>query len=287
MNEAPTWAEFVQGWELGVYSPPVLCGVVAGLVLGAIGVFVVLRRMVFVTVALSQASGLGVALSFFAGIHLGIDVHPVVGALAITLATAALFIVRTDRLGLSKEGLLGLIYLGTWAASIIVGEKIAQEAHDIAGILFGTAVLVEPIDVVLVVTVGAVVLAVHALFHRGLVFVAFDPVGAEVQGLPVRVLDLTGWVLLALEVSVATRALGVLPVFAFAVLPAMAALTVIRRRIRWVLVLAAALGALSGGAGYLAAFFLELPVGASQAAVAVVLFLASLLYRLIAGRDRG
>lgn len=283
MNEsaAPTWAEFAEGWALGIYSSPILCGIVAGLVLGYIGVFVVLRRMVFVTVALSQASGLGVALSFFAGIYLGVDVHPVVGALAVTLLAAVVFATRLERIGLSRESVIGLAYLGTWAASILIGEKIAQEAHDISAILFGTAVMVEPIDVILVVTMGVVVLLVYLLFHRGFVFAAFDPVGAEVQGVPARLLDLTGWVLLALEVSVATRALGVLPVFAFAVLPAMTALMVVRRRIRWVLVLAALIGAVSGGGGYLAAFFLELPVGACQAAVAVIFFLAFLPVKLL------
>jgi zinc transport system permease protein len=87
----PSWADFVSGWELGIYRDPVLCGVAAGGVLGLLGVFVVLRRAVFVTAAVSQAAGLGVALSFYLAIHHGLELPPFVGALALALvATTAL-----------------------------------------------------------------------------------------------------------------------------------------------------------------------------------------------------
>lgn len=280
MGDAPTWEELVAGWDLGLYQAPILCGVVAGAVLGYLGIFVVLRRMVFVTVAVSQASGLGVALSFYAGIHLGLDVHPVIGAASLALLVTAVFAVDPRRLRLSREALLGFTYLACWAGAVLVGDRIAQEAHDIAGILFGSAVLVREIDLWLVLAAAGVVVLLHGVAFRGLLFAAFDPESARVQGLPVRALDLLGWVLIALTVAVTTRALGVLPVFAFAVLPAMAGL-LLWDRLRWVVPTAIAVGALSGGLGYLLSFFGELPVGASQAALAVALLLLCLPARLL------
>jgi zinc transport system permease protein len=167
-----------------------------------------------------------------------------------------------------------VVYVGAWTLAVLVGDRITQEAHDIASILFGTAVLVDDSDLVWVVAVAAVVALAHVFFHRGFVFAAFDPEGARVQGLPVATLDLMSWALVALAVAVTTRALGVLPVFACAGLPALAALAWVPR-LRFVLPIAMAIGAASGGLGYLAAFFGELPVGASQAAVALGFFLAA------------
>ncbi len=80
-------------------------------------------------------------------------------------------------------------------------------------------------------------------------------------------------------VSAATRALGA-PVFAFSVLPAVAALMV-TSRLSLVFPLALLLGALSGAGGYLAAFVLEFPVGASQTAVAVALVLLAAPFKLL------
>jgi zinc transport system permease protein len=279
----PTWSEFKEGWDLGIYRDPVLCGVFAGLVLGLLGVFVVLRRAVFVTAAVSQAAGLGVALAFLLEIAVGTHLPPVLGALVVSLLATALLTLRMQRLRLPNETLVGLVYLAASAGAILVGDRIAQESHDIAGILFGTAVLVRPADFALVVGVGTAVALVVILAHRGLLFAGFDPEGARVHGLPVRLLDLSLWVLVALEVSVTTRAIGALPVFAFAVLPAMAALA-LSERVRWALVLAAVLGGAAGGLGYLFAFFFEFPVGASQATLATVfLFLALPIARFLRG----
>jgi zinc transport system permease protein len=87
-------------------------------------------------------------------------------------------------------------------------------------------------------------------------------------------LDLALWALVALEVAVTTRAIGALPVFAFSVLPAMAALLVVKRLAHAVL-LAGVLGALSAGLGYLAAFFFRFPVGAAEACVGALFFLVA------------
>ncbi len=279
----PTWAEFVAGWQLDIYRDPVYCGVIAGLVLGYLGVFVVLRRMVFITAAVSQAAGLGVALSFYLQIQLGLALPPVVGAVLLSLAVAGVFALPLDRLHMSRESLLGVAYLLAWAGSVMLGDRIAQEAHDISAILFGTAVLVRPWDLYTMAAVGGVALLFHLWMHRGLVFAIFDPEGARVQGLPVRMLDLSGFLLTALTVSVATRALGVLPVFAFAVLPGTTGL-LLAGRVRSVLAIAATIGALSGVVGYIAAFFWEFPVGACQTVVAAAPLLVAIPVRVLRGR---
>jgi len=274
--EAPGFGQFLDNWTL--YRDPILCAVLSGAGLSALGVFVVLRRAVFVTATLSQAAGLGVALAFFAEIHYGLNVPPVAGA----LATSALFTWLAGARSaprLSRETAVGFAFVAASASAVLVGDCISQEAHDIAAILFGTAVLVRPLDLALVAAGTSLSFAALFLFARALTFTGFDPEGARVQGLPVRRLEGMFWALFALEVSVATRALGSLPVFAFAVLPAAAGL-VLANELRFALAFAVLFGTLSAALGYLGAFLFALPVGASQAAVAALfLLLASFCSR--------
>ena len=77
---------------------------------------------------------------------------------------------------------------------------------------------------VAVLGVGGLVAVTTILCREGFVFSGFDPDGARVQGLPVRLLELLLVGLITLEVGVTTRALGALPVFGFSVLPGVAAL---------------------------------------------------------------
>jgi zinc transport system permease protein len=258
--------DFADGWPL--YRDPVLCGVLAGAALGALGVFVVLRRAVFITATLSQAAGLGVALAFFVDIQYGFDLPPLLGALVMS-GVATLLVAARPPARVARETLVGGAFVTTSALAVLVGDRIAHEAHDIAAVLFGTAVLVRPLDLGLVVGGAVLTLVVLVVIGRALTFTGFDPEGARVQGLPVRAIESCFWLVFATVVSVATRALGALPVFALAVLPAAAGLAG-ARRLRTALAVGSLGGASAGAAGYVLAYFQELPVGASQATCAAV-----------------
>jgi zinc transport system permease protein len=268
---APTLADFIAAWDL--FREPVLAAILAGVTLGYLGVYIVLRRMVFVSAALSQAAGLGVAFAFYAQIALGATGalgDPLVCATGFTLATTVVLARREESGWISRESLLGWVYLVGAAGALLVGTKIQQEAHDIASILFGTAVLVTPEDLTRLMWVTGVVMALQLVGGRGFRLASFDPDGARVRGLPVRLLDVVLFTSIAIMVSFATRVLGALPIFAFSVLPAMAAVLV-SPSVRGALFLAAVFGALSGGLGYVVAFLYAWPVGASQAAVAAAI----------------
>jgi zinc transport system permease protein len=285
MNGAtsPSWSDFIGGFEL--FRDPILSATFAGMVLGYLGVFIVLRRMVFVTAALSQSAGLGVALAFYIDIHSSMSIPPVISAFGMCLLTALALSLPAERLGLSRESALGAVYIVASSLSVVIAAHISQEAHDMASILFGTAVLVRENDLYAILGAGTVVTGAHLVFHHGFLFASFDPIGARVQRIPVRALDGLFWALIALITSVATRALGVLPVFAFAVLPAVAALP-FSRRMATAMIAAAIIGALSGGLGYLVAFFESWPVGPAQSAIACAFAVISLTAHALLKRGR-
>lgn len=278
LAEPSKWQEFLAGYEL--FRDPLLCALIAGSVLGFLSVYVVLRRMVFVSAAVAQSAGLGVALAFFAGIHLGFHVEPVLGATALALAATLLLMTEPTKLKLTRESLLGLAYALSGGAAILVGDRIAQEAHDIQGILFGTAVLVTPEQLHTVAIAGAVVMVIHLWWYRGITFASFDRIGAHVQGLPVRLLDGVLMVSIGVMVGVCARALGALPVFAFSTLSAIAAL-MLELRLPATFLVATLAGAISGVGGYLFAYFYDFPVGGSQTVLAGVLVAVAMAARAL------
>lgn len=263
LNAMPRFRDFMESWEL--FRDPVITGMMAGALLGYLGLYIVLRRMVFVAAAISQAAALGVALTFLAQMHgvLTEAVDPVAGALVCALLAMGMFSLNPERLRLTREGLLGLGYLVGAAGTVLVSDRITAEAHDISSILFGPGVVVHPIDVYLTGVATVVFLSLHLWWVRGLVMVSFDEESARVQGLPVRWLNGFLFISIGVGVAVATHAIGALSSFAFSVLPAMTALA-LSHRWRVVMFLAPLLGMLAGGGGYLFAFFLRFPVGGSQ-----------------------
>ncbi|MBI5497086.1 MAG: metal ABC transporter permease [Deltaproteobacteria bacterium] len=282
---APTLREFLDAWDL--FRDPVITGMCAGLLLGYLGVFIVLRRMVFVSAALSQAAALGVSLTFLADV-LGLLpkslAEPVGGALLFALGAMAFFMRNTEKFRLTREGLLGLGYLLGASGAVLVGDRITQEAHDVSAILFGPGVVVRTVDFYLTVGTAAVLLPLHLLMQRGLIFTSFDEQSARVQRLPVARLNFFLFLSIGVAVAFTTHAIGAMSVFAFSVLPAMTALA-LSHRLGLVLILSPALGLACGGGGYLLAFLYRFPVGASQTMLACACCGIAMLVAAVRNRD--
>jgi zinc transport system permease protein len=276
------FAEFWAGREL--WREPLLAGVLAAALLSYLGVFVVLRRMVFVSAALSEISGVGVATAFYVGSVAGIDPHthgaiplllePVWFSLVFACAAAALFSLRPGHRKLAAETIVGLGYIVASALvlAILNSPRIAQEAHAVGDILFGNAVTVPRAQIRALAAAGAAAIVAHALFFKELLFVSYDPETAMVQGVSVLRYELLLNVIVAVAISVATRAVGALPVFAFTVVPAAAAL-MLTENLRATLPLSIAFGIVSAALGYYLSWIEQLPTGATMVVVASVFLL--------------
>jgi zinc transport system permease protein len=275
---ANSLSSFFEAWEL--FRDPALSGAVAGATLGFLGIYIALRRLVFLSAAMTQAAGLGVMAAGLATASMGLPPllgAPTAWALILSLLGAAA-LRDDDRQRLSRDQRLGILYLLGAAGAILIGSQVTLDAHDVESILFGSAVAVLPEDFRSLVAVSGLIAALHVWLVRGFLAASFDADGARARGIPVAGLEATLLVTLALAISVSTRTIGALPVFAFSTLPAIAAARV-TTNLRAALLLAASIGAAAGFGGYVAAFMWELPVGASQAVLALVFVAVSELVR--------
>jgi zinc transport system permease protein len=263
--------------------------VIAAALCGYLGVFIVLRRMTFVSAALSQVSGLGVALSFFIGSFFGIDPHgdavpwfisPVFLALLLSCAASMLLALPRQVRRTNTESLVALAYLAASASVVLVlaSPRIVQEAHEVGELLFGSAVAVRSQNVEALAATALFVAAIHGVFFKDFVFVSFDGESARSVGYPVARLNGALNLTLAVAVAMATRALGTLPVFAFLVLPAGAVLLVARRL--WLAIVFSVLVAvISAMLGYYLSFVYQLPTGPTMAALCALAWIPAALLR--------
>jgi zinc transport system permease protein len=249
-------------WETSfLWLEAVIASSAVAAVCAVVGVYTVLRRVVFLPAALSQVSGLGVVLAFALGIA-----GPSAAALAITLIAALLLGWMPEPRRLSREAAIGVVFIAASALVILIGDRIPQESHEIEDILFGNAVMVESGQMWLALAVATGVLVVHAALFRPFLLASFDPETARAHGVPVRLIDALLFLTMGLAIAVATKTVGAMPVFAFSVLPATAALKALRD-VRAIFVGAALVGGISAFLGYYASFTLELPTGACTVAV--------------------
>jgi len=260
-----------------------MVGVVSGAICGFLGVYVVLRRIVFVSAALTQVSSFGVALAFFLqGLAiLGLFGHlidPFFMSLIFTMLAALFFALRRDFFPISQEGVIGFGFLIASGLVVILGDRITRGAHDIADILFGSAVVVDPRDVYVIPSVALITIIVHLVFYKDFIFVSFDQETALLYKYPVRLLNTVLLLTVGIIVAVTTRALGALPVFGLIALPPLAALF-LTERLNLVFIFSVVIGILSALLGYFFSFILSIPTGASMIVVASLFFLLAFSVR--------
>jgi manganese/iron transport system permease protein len=259
-----------------------IVGAVSGAICGFLGVYVVLRRIIFVSAALTQISSFGVALSFYLeGVILGAlasFIHPFILSIFLTSLAAIFFALKRDFSRISQEGVIGFGFLIASGAVVILGDRITKGAHDIANILFGSAVVVDPKDLIIIPAVALLAAIIHIIYFKDFIFASFDEESARLFKYPVRMLNTVLLLTIAVVVSVSTRALGALPVFAFLALPPLTSLF-LTENLKLVFTFSVIMGVLSATLGYFFSFILSIPTGASMAVCASTFFILGLLWR--------
>jgi len=275
-------SQFINSYFL--WRDPMIVGAFTGAICGFLGVYVVLRRIIFVSATLTQISSFGVALSFYLeGIGLAIFsslVGPFAISLILTVIAAAFYALKRDFSHISREGLIAFGFLLASGGVIILGDRITKGAHDISTILFGSAVVVDPVDVYLIPGVAILAFVIHLIYYKDFIFVSFDTESAKLFKYPVRGLNILLLITVALVVAVSTRALGALPVFALLALPPLSSLY-LTEKFKLLFVFSVVIGILSAVLGYFFSFILSIPTGASITVCASIIFILSAGWRQI------
>lgn len=269
--EGMTWPDVWMGLRLGYL------GLIAGLVVAAIcsyiGVYVVLKRIVFVGVSLSQISSAGAALAFLVGASVPFAQHnPMLVSLVVTLIGVLIYAQPSTNRRIPQESIIGIGYLVASALTLMFIVRSARGLDDVKELLDGSIIAVAPGDVWTMVAVGALVAVVHALFYKQFLFVSFDPEMAATQGYQARGWELLFYGVLGLTISVAIHLAGVLSVFAYLVIPAVTGIMAGRRMFS-AFAVSIACGMVATVAGFVWALKANLPTSPPTIAVLTVLLL--------------
>ena len=262
----------------------VYTSVLVGFVCPLVGVFLVMRRLVFMGVALPQISSTGVAIALSLPLWLGFnraagDPHSAhelafVGSITFSL-TAILVLAFLERRGRGQsEGRLGTAYVVAAALGILLLSKNPYGEIGWLDMLKGEVIAVHDADLVLTAATLMVVLATLGLFHKELLLVSFDREMAMILGKNVVFWDVLLYLLIGLTVSMAVLSVGPLIAFGFLLIPALTAHLFARNMRQFT-----ALASLAGGSvaffGFWIAYQWDLPVGPTDVVLLGLLYAAA------------
>jgi manganese/iron transport system permease protein len=252
--------------------------VLLGAVAAVVSVFVVLRRLAFVSDVLTHTVFPGVVIGFIVAGTGGI----VWGALAFAVLSAALITVLAARARVTEDASMAIVLTGFFALGVILVSRRTSFTTDLTAFLFGRILTVDRQQLVVTAVLGAAVLLLLGLLGKELLLRAFDPAGAEARGYRVLLLDLVLNLAVALVVVAAVRAVGTVLVIALLVVPG-AAGRLLSDRLAGMTLVAVGVAVLAGWLGLVASWQASVNHGLRLASGATVVLVLVLLYGVAAG----
>ncbi len=247
-----------------------LAGLFSGGLGGLLGSVAVLRQLSFFSDALGHSALLGISL----GLLLGVEPTAVLIPFAVVFALLVGELVERSRL--PGDALLNVIYSSSLAIAVVLLRLLKSRGGSLEQLLFGDILGVNWSDVVLQGALLLAVLTYLLLTRRSQILVSLDPGLAISQGVAVALQRLGFVVVLAVVVALSIKAVGVLLISAFVVIPACAA-RLLARGFGSYMALASGLGAGCGVLGLLLSGVLNLPSGPCVVIIQLLVFLAALL----------
>lgn len=249
---------------------PFLTALIVGVVCAVVGVFMILRGLVFF--------GNGIAHSAFAGGALGIllGINPIFTITVFSIATSIGIGYVNEKGKLSNETAIGIFFSFSMALGVIFISMYNTYSTDISSLLFGSLSSISNSEIITVSIIGAIIVFVAFFIQKELYFITFDEELAKANGMPVTVLNYVFLVTVALTIVVSVTTIGVILVMAFIVTPAATAYQ-FTYKLKRLVIYAVIDAALFSSVGFAIAYIFNLSGSATIAILLTVVFGISLI----------
>ncbi len=246
---------FFQNAVLGCLLASVLCGIV--------GTYIVTRRLVFISGGITHASFGGIGM----GVWLG--VNPILAAMLFAVASACGVQWMSSRGRVREDSAIALFWTFGMSVGIICCFLTPGFMPDLPSYLFGSVLTVSGGDLVLLSVVTLAVVALFATMGRTLVGVSFDPVFARSRRLPVEKIEYLMMIIIAVTIVSTLRLVGVVLAISLLTVPQMTA-NLFTYSYRRMVALSILFGMAYCLAGLFVSYWLNVPSGASIIFVSIL-----------------
>jgi len=244
-----------------LWAPFLMCLVLTG-IHAYLGVHVLAREVVFVDIALAQIAALGATAAFLFGHELHTWESYAAGLFATLVGALVLSLTRTRERRVSQEAVIGVVYAASAAGAVLLSDRAAHGVEHIRAMLVGSLLTVSGGDVVKVAILYGLIGLLHWFCRRPFFLISTDPRRAYAEGWRVRLWDLVFYASFGVVVTSSVRIGGVLLVFSYLIVPALAA-TLVGGSIVTRLLVGWGFGTAVSVLGVIASAGLDLPTGAT------------------------
>ena len=250
------------------FQNALLGSLLASVVCGIIGTYIVSRRLVFISGGITHASFGGIGI----GVYLG--VNPILSAMVYAVFSAFGVEWLSRKVKVREDSAIALFWTFGMSIGILFSFLTPGFMPDLPSFLFGSILTISHTDLLLLGTVTAAVAVVFILLYRTIVSIAFDATFARSQGLPVTAIEYLLMGLIALTIVSTLRMVGIVLAISMLTIPQMSA-NLFTYSFGRIIGLSTVIGWAGCLTGLLLSYWLNVPSGAS------IIFSSIIIYALL------
>ena len=202
----------------------------AAIACGIVGSYVVLKRDSYAVGAVSHSllGGVGAALFLAAKFHIE-WLTPWMGALVAAILVATLITLMTVKWKLRTDTVLSAVWAIGMAIGISFVTAMPGYPPDLNSYLFGSILIISPMDLYMTAILDAVIIIVTLLWHQRFVALAFHSELLTLRGVSTTAVQFALQLLIAITVVLLSQMVGIVLCMALLILPVGPASTFSRR----------------------------------------------------------
>jgi len=240
-----------------------------GIMGGLLGSFTILRQLSFFSDALGHSALLGLSLGLLFNLNPSWIILPFAVIFALVVNTCL------ERTQLWTDAVLNIVYSSSLAIAIITLSLIGEYKGGINNLLFGDILALQTFDLIVSAVLLFICIGFIGLTLRTQMMMTLHEPMAIARGVAVQTHRTAFIVLLSLVVGVAIKAIGVLLVSAFIVIPACSA-RLLSQNFTTYAIASAVIGAIGALTGIILSALFNLPSGPSIVIMQLVFFLSAI-----------
>lgn len=252
--------------EYSFFQNALLGSLLASVLCGFIGTYIVTRRLVFISGGITHASFGGIGLGVFLGIN------PILSAMVFSVLSAFGVQWMSSRGDVREDSAIAVFWTFGMSLGIICCFLSPGFMPDLPSFLFGSILTISQADLWLLTALLVVVAIVFALLYRTILSVAFDVDFARSQRLPVAFIEYLMMALIALTIVSTLRMVGIVLSISLLTIPQMSA-NVLTHNFKHMIAWSIALGWVDCLMGLGLSYALNVPSGASIIFVSILVYL--------------
>ena len=190
-----------------------LAGLMLGVLLASLGVFVMLRRMACFGEGIAHASLAGIAIAVVAGL----SPLPVAMIYALIIGLFIYWLERYTRL--SSDAAIGILFTASMALGVVLMSFTSGYQPELLSFLFGSILSVRTLDLILIASVSAVTLFWLFKNIKQLTYMSLNEESATVSGVKTHIHVPVLYALLSVATVLGVKILGIILVSALLILP--------------------------------------------------------------------